>query len=53
MRCAPRASNGPNHLGSCGLQAGAKLVFNLKTTERYATMDCGPNTMALITSECG
>ena len=26
MRCAPRASNGPNHLGLCALQIGAGVV---------------------------
>ena len=28
MRCAPRASNGPNHLGSCALQ-----IYTMRTVD--------------------
>ena len=31
MRCAPRASNGPNHLGLCALQVRADGLVDTET----------------------
>ena len=58
MRCAPRASNGPDHLVLCALQETAARL-RVRRASQEVLMVRGPHThglssnkMALITSDC-
>ena len=51
MRCSPRASNGPDHLGLCALQAKPTYKFDRTEWAPDAMfIDLGTNDMRAITS---